>query len=180
VSLSRNLGTLTSWNPLGHSRPVKGLLHIYIYIYIYIYIHISSLSSSSVICQKISPKHLPKRFLHTVRSRASSFNSHYPLLSLRSSSNFLRRLLPRLLVYIYIILYFSCITGCFAFDISLSHHKRDILTPKDETTILPRNVGHQSVTHRHIPEEYRLQQQSCESPPEEFEEVSFLFYTQLV
>jgi hypothetical protein len=25
--LSRNLETLTSWNPLGHSRPVKGLLY---------------------------------------------------------------------------------------------------------------------------------------------------------
>jgi hypothetical protein len=25
--LSRNLGTLTSWNPLGHSRPVRGLLY---------------------------------------------------------------------------------------------------------------------------------------------------------
>jgi hypothetical protein len=26
-----NLGTLTSWNPLGHSRPVRGPLYIYIY-----------------------------------------------------------------------------------------------------------------------------------------------------
>ena len=26
MPLSRNLGTLTSWNPLGHSRPVTGLL----------------------------------------------------------------------------------------------------------------------------------------------------------
>ena len=31
-------------------------------------------SSSSVICQTTGPKPLPKRFLHTVRSRASSFN----------------------------------------------------------------------------------------------------------
>ena len=54
-------------------------------------------SSSSVICQTTGPKPLPKRFLHIVRSRASSFNWHYPLLSLRSSSRFLR-LLPRLLV----------------------------------------------------------------------------------
>ena len=29
VPLSRNLGTLTSWNPLGHSRPVMGLLYLY-------------------------------------------------------------------------------------------------------------------------------------------------------
>ena len=28
VPLSRNLGTLTSWNPLGHSRPVTGLLYL--------------------------------------------------------------------------------------------------------------------------------------------------------
>ena len=57
----------------------------------------SSSSSSSVICQTTGPKPLPKRFLHTVRSRASSINWQYPLLSLRSSSSFLR-LLPRLLV----------------------------------------------------------------------------------
>ena len=31
-------------------------------------------SSSSVICQMTGPKPLPKRFLHIVRSRASSFN----------------------------------------------------------------------------------------------------------
>jgi hypothetical protein len=29
VSMSRNLGALTSWNPLGHSRPVTGLLYFY-------------------------------------------------------------------------------------------------------------------------------------------------------
>jgi hypothetical protein len=33
VPLSRNLGTLTSWNPLGHSRPVTGLQYLYLYIY---------------------------------------------------------------------------------------------------------------------------------------------------
>jgi hypothetical protein len=32
VPLSRNLGTLTSWNPLGHSRPVTGLLYLYIQV----------------------------------------------------------------------------------------------------------------------------------------------------
>ena len=37
VPLSRNLGALTSWNPLGLSWPVTGLLYLYIYIYIYIY-----------------------------------------------------------------------------------------------------------------------------------------------
>ena len=29
VPLSCNLGTLTSWNPLGHSRPVTGLIFLY-------------------------------------------------------------------------------------------------------------------------------------------------------
>jgi len=28
--LSPYLGTLTSWNPLGHSRPVMGLLYLYL------------------------------------------------------------------------------------------------------------------------------------------------------
>jgi hypothetical protein len=30
VPLSCNLGTVTSWNPLGHSRPVTGLLYVYL------------------------------------------------------------------------------------------------------------------------------------------------------
>ena len=30
MPLSWNLGTLTSWNPLGHSRPVTGLLYLYL------------------------------------------------------------------------------------------------------------------------------------------------------
>jgi hypothetical protein len=57
----------------------------------FIYIH------SSVICHTTGLQPLPKRFLHLMRSRASSFKWEYPLLSPRSSSNFLR-LLPRLLV----------------------------------------------------------------------------------
>ena len=28
--MSCNLGTLTSWNPLGHSRPVTGLLYLFL------------------------------------------------------------------------------------------------------------------------------------------------------
>jgi hypothetical protein len=51
----------------------------------------------SVFCLTTDSKPPPKSFLHTVRSRASSFRWEYPLLSLRSSSSFLR-LLPRLLV----------------------------------------------------------------------------------
>jgi len=49
----------------------------------------------SVVCLTTGPKPLPKAALHIVRSRASSFKRQYPLLSLRSSSSFLR-LLPRL------------------------------------------------------------------------------------
>jgi len=32
VPLSRNLGDVTSWNPLGLSRPVMGLLYLYLYL----------------------------------------------------------------------------------------------------------------------------------------------------
>ena len=51
----------------------------------------------SVFCLTTGPKPPLKRFLHLVRSRASSFKWEYPLLSLSSSSSFLR-LLPRLLI----------------------------------------------------------------------------------
>jgi len=47
-----------------------------------------------VVCRTTGPKPLPKRARRIVRSRASSFKWDYPLLSLRSSSSFLR-LLPR-------------------------------------------------------------------------------------
>jgi len=30
VPLTRNMGTLTTWKPLGHSRPVTGLLYLYL------------------------------------------------------------------------------------------------------------------------------------------------------
>ena len=53
------------------------------------------ISFHSAICLTTCPKPLPKRALHILRSRASSFKWEYPLLSLRSSSSFLR-LLPRL------------------------------------------------------------------------------------
>ena len=71
----------------------------------------SSSSSSSLICQTTGPKPLPKRFLHIVRSRASSFNWQYPLLSLRLCNSFLR-LLPRLLVTSICPFLFPSITCC--------------------------------------------------------------------
>jgi len=51
----------------------------------------------SVFCLTTGSKPPPKRFLHIVRTRASSFKWEYPLLSVRLSSSFLRLLL-RLLV----------------------------------------------------------------------------------
>ena len=50
-------------------------------IFIHSFIH-------PVICLTTGPKPPPKRCLHIVRSRASSFKLVYPLLSLRSSSSF--------------------------------------------------------------------------------------------
>jgi hypothetical protein len=47
------------------------------------------------VCLTTGPKPLPKRAVHIVQSRASSFRCEYPPLSLRSSSSFLRHL-PRL------------------------------------------------------------------------------------
>jgi len=58
--------------------------------YCHIFLH-------SVFCLTTGPKPPPKRSLHIVWSRASSFKWEYPLLSLRSSSSYLS-LLPRLLV----------------------------------------------------------------------------------
>jgi hypothetical protein len=59
-------------------------------IFVYSFIH-------SVFCLTTGSKPPPKRFLHIVRSTASSFKLQYPLLSLSSSSSSLR-LLPRRLV----------------------------------------------------------------------------------
>jgi hypothetical protein len=63
------------------------------------------------VCLTTGPKPLPKRALHIVRSRASSFKWEYPLFSLRSSSSFLR-LLPRLPVTSIFPFIFPSITRC--------------------------------------------------------------------
>ena len=65
----------------------------------------------SAVCLTTGPKPLPKRALHIVRSRTSSFKWQYPLLSLRSSSSFLR-LLPRLPVTSILPFIFPSITRC--------------------------------------------------------------------
>ena len=64
-----------------------------------------------VVCLTTGPKPLPNRALHIVRSRASSFKREYPLLSLRSSSSFLR-FLPRLPVTSIPPFVFPSITRC--------------------------------------------------------------------
>ena len=63
------------------------------------------------VCLTTGPKPLPKRALHIVRSRASSFKWEHPLLSLGSSSGFLR-LHPRLPVTSIPPFIFPSITCC--------------------------------------------------------------------
>jgi len=65
-----------------------------------------------VVCLMTGPKPLPKRAVHIVRSRASSFKWEYHLLSLRSSSSFLRLLISRLPVTSIPLFIFSSITRC--------------------------------------------------------------------
>jgi len=76
---------------------ISQIIIIYIYVNIYIYIYIYNSFIHLVVCLTTGPKSLPKQALHTVGSRASHFKWQYPLLSLWSSSSFLR-LFPRLLL----------------------------------------------------------------------------------
>ena len=78
------------------------ILHVFIFIHSFIHL---------AVCLTTGPKPLPKRPLHIVRSRASSFKWEYPLLSLRSSSSFLRPL-PRLPVTSIPPFIFPSITRC--------------------------------------------------------------------
>ena len=64
-----------------------------------------------VVCLTTGPKPLPKRAVHIMWSRASSFKWEYPLPSLRSSSNFLH-LLPHLPVTFIPPFVFPSITCC--------------------------------------------------------------------
>ena len=64
-----------------------------------------------VVCLTTGPKPLPKRALHIVRCRASSFKWEYPLLPLRSSKSFLL-LLPCLPVTSIPPYIFPSITRC--------------------------------------------------------------------
>ena len=73
--------------------------------------HIHASFIHLVVCLTTGPKVLPKWALHIVRSRASSFKWEYTLLSLKSSSSFLR-LLPRLPVTSILPFIFPSITRC--------------------------------------------------------------------
>ena len=64
-----------------------------------------------VVCLTTVPNPLPKRALHIVRSRVSSFKWEYPLFSLRSSNSFLH-LLPCLPVTSILPCIFLLITRC--------------------------------------------------------------------
>ena len=66
MPLLRNLGTLTSWNPLGHSRPVMGLLYLYLYCFIFrrdcnwsifLITHVVCVSNSSINHMLMAHKH---------------------------------------------------------------------------------------------------------------------------
>jgi hypothetical protein len=50
VLLSWNLGTLTSWDPLGHSRPVTGLLYLYLFYFTYIRTMLAAFFKTSLLC----------------------------------------------------------------------------------------------------------------------------------
>jgi len=107
---------------------------LYIINHIILYRIVSYISFTHlVVCLTTGPEPLPKRALHIVRSRASSFKWEYPLLSLRSSNNFLR-LLPCLPVTSIPPCIFPSITRCrrqfrrkmwpiqFAFRLRISYH----------------------------------------------------------
>ena len=49
VPLSRNLGIITSWNPLGHSRPVMGLLYLYLFTITTFYLLLEELILSFIL-----------------------------------------------------------------------------------------------------------------------------------
>ena len=70
---------------------------MYVLCILYIVFISTNNSFHLVVCLTTGPKPLPKRALHIVRSRASSFKWEYPLLSIRLSSSFLC-LLPHLIV----------------------------------------------------------------------------------
>jgi len=87
--------------------PTPRLIYVYLRIcreYVHIPVvflcdgRINTQTIHLVVCLKTRPKPLPKRALHIVRSRTSSFKWQHPLLPVMSSSSF-PRLLPCLPKY---------------------------------------------------------------------------------
>jgi hypothetical protein len=71
--------------------------------------------SHLLVCLTTDPKPFPKQAVHIMRSRASSFRYEYPVLSLRSSSNFLHHL-PRLSftsIHSFVFLSITCLSRQF-------------------------------------------------------------------
>jgi hypothetical protein len=69
----------------------------------------------SVVCLATGPWHLPKQVPHKVWSSASSFDFQYPVISLRSSSSYLRLLpcLPITCILLYILPSITCFSRHF-------------------------------------------------------------------
>jgi len=67
VPLSCNLVTLTSWNPVGHSRPLTGLLYLYIYSFLLNRVRIDKLPVAQML-EKFSAFFGTQRFV-TVLTR---------------------------------------------------------------------------------------------------------------
>jgi hypothetical protein len=58
VPLPKHLGTLTSWNPLGHSRPVTGLLYLFYLIIIAASLVVCGQMTQSSITRNVSVTYL--------------------------------------------------------------------------------------------------------------------------
>jgi len=106
-----NHGDLDKCDCLIQSQGIDGCMyHICINTH-NLHVYHKSVLIHLAVCLTTGPKALPNRALHIVRSRASSFKCEYPLLSLRSSSSFLR-FLPRLPVTSIPPFIFPSITRC--------------------------------------------------------------------
>ena len=99
----------TTWNSVYRMSEIDKLTYNCMQNFIYVLVSISFIHLA--VCLTTGPKPLPKRSLHIVRSAASFFKWESPLLSLRSSSSFLR-LLPRLPVTSIPPFIFPSITRC--------------------------------------------------------------------
>ena len=82
MPLSWNLGSLTSWNPLGHSRPVTGLLYLYLYP---VHLTVSQIVWQSHIVQWILPTGSQQ---HICQNFSLQFNHFNILLTSRNKRHY--------------------------------------------------------------------------------------------